>query len=95
MKNRIKLQDKAIIIDPADNVATARAEIDAGTVLLYDGKIVVREKIPFGFKLALRQIAREGAVIKYGQRIGVATCDIAAGELVHVHNVSGERGKSR
>jgi hypothetical protein len=32
-------------------------------------------------------------VVKYGQRIGVAGADIAAGAHVHVHNVVSERGR--
>ena len=90
----MKLLDKVIIANPKDNVGTARAEIGAGAVLLCDdGKhINVMEVIPFGHKLALKQIGKGEPVIKYGQRIGVATCDIAEGELVHVHNLSGERG---
>ena len=30
-------------------------------------------------------------VVKYGEHIGVAACDIKAGEHVHVHNVEGHR----
>jgi altronate dehydratase small subunit len=97
MKTTAKLQDKVIIADPKDNVATARTEIEAGVVLSHEGgtDISVREVIPFGHKVALKRIASGGPVIKYGQRIGVATSDIAEGELVHVHNLAGERGKSK
>ena len=96
MKTLVKLQDKVIIADPKDNVSTARVGIKAGTVLLREGKgeITVREDIPFGHKLALEHIAKNEPVFKYGQRIGVATQDIDIGELVHVHNLSGERGRS-
>jgi altronate dehydratase small subunit len=97
MKAFAELQDKAIVADPKDNVATARVEIDAGIVLSRDGgeDITVRESIPFGHKLALARIATGEPVFKYGQRIGVATRDITAGDLVHVHNLSGERGRNR
>jgi hypothetical protein len=93
---KFKLHEKLITADPNDNVATARDEIHAGTVLSRDGDddIVARERIPFGHKMALRQISEGEPVFKYGQRIGVAMCDIATGDLVHVHNLSGERGKS-
>ena len=55
MKKPVKLHDKLIVADPNDNVATARAEIDEGTVLFRDAgdDIVLRERIPFGHKLAL------------------------------------------
>ena len=97
MKTTIKLQDKFIVADPKDNVATARAEIEAGVVLSREGRadISVREVIPFGHKLALERIASGEPIFKYGQRIGVATSDIAEGELVHVHNLAGERGRSK
>ena len=97
MKTSTKLQDKAILANPGDNVATARVEIDAGTVLSRDvgDDIILREKIPFGHKLSLESITTGEPVLKYGHRIGVATSNIDAGELVHVHNLAGERGKGK
>ena len=41
--------------------------------------------------LAARNIAKGEPVVKYGEHIGVASCDIKAGEHVHVHNVEGRR----
>ena len=94
MKVYAKLLDKLIVADPKDNVATARVEMDAGVVLSSDDRddIVVRERIPFGHKMALEQIASGEPVVKYGHRIGVAMSDIDPGDLVHTHNLSGERG---
>ena len=60
-------------IHPDDNVAVATA---AG------------EAVPFGHKMALVDIAGGGKVIKYGAPIGLASCDIAAGEHVHGHNLN-------
>lgn len=40
-----------------------------------------------GHKYAIRDIKCGENIIKYGQPIGHATCDIAAGEHVHTHNV--------
>ena len=40
-----------------------------------------------GHKYALRDIKCGENIIKYGQPIGHATCDIAKGEHVHTHNV--------
>ncbi len=97
MKTSTRLHDKAILADPGDNVATARVEIDAGTVLSRDvgDDMILRERIPFGHKLSLEPIAIGEPVLKYGHRIGVATRHIDAGELVHVRNLSGERGRSK
>lgn len=41
-----------------------------------------------GHKYAVRDIAAGESVIKYGQPIGHATCNIAAGERVHSHNLA-------
>jgi altronate dehydratase small subunit len=32
-------------------------------------------------------------VLKYGESIGVASSDIQMGQLVHVHNLEGARGR--
>ncbi len=87
--------DNVILSHLKDNVATAKSVLKAGTSLLLSKgkKIKVREEIPFAHKIALRKISRGGAVIKYGERIGRAVRSIEAGELVHIHNVVGERGK--
>ena len=92
-----KVIGKFILSDPRDNVATAKVPIRSGTSLaLSKGKrILAREEIPFAHKIALRRISRDGAVIKYGERIGRAIRDIKPGELVHIHNVVGERGRSK
>lgn len=96
MKKKEKLIDKAIIINNNDNVATARAEIPVGTILILgNNSITVKDNIPFGHKLALKNIPKGEPIIKYGQRIGIAIKDIFPGELVHIHNVSGERGMGR
>jgi len=46
-----------------------------------------------GHKYALRTIAADENVIKYGMPIGHATCAIAAGEHVHTHNLATNLGE--
>jgi altronate hydrolase len=46
-----------------------------------------------GHKYAVREIKNGENVIKYGMPIGHATCDIKAGEHVHVHNVATNLGE--
>jgi altronate dehydratase small subunit len=89
--------NELILSNPNDNVATARTPIKTETLLLLPkGKTIrAREEIRFGHKIALRRIPKGGAVTKYGERIGRATQDIKPGELVHIHNVVGERGKRK
>jgi len=89
---------RAIVIHPRDNVATAIKDIKENTnVSVKIGKkwkeIHVKRQISFGHKFALSRISRGEEVIKYGECIGRASFDIEEGEHVHVHNVESLRGK--
>jgi altronate dehydratase small subunit len=89
---------QAILLDARDNVATALADLPAGTAVRCakdDRRVEARLEaaIPFGHKLAVAPIRAGEPVIKYGAPIGTATRDIAAGEHVHVHNVASARAK--
>ena len=81
-----------VIIDEKDNVVVAIHELEAGTDVAYplpgggEGHVVTREHIPLFHKIARTDIKRGEKVMKYGEYIGVATADIAAGEHVHTHN---------
>jgi altronate hydrolase len=79
----------AIRLDVNDNVAVARHEIHPGELVVLDGlTIQAAERIPFGHKMALRQVAQGDSVIKYGQPIGIAIRAVTAGQWVHTHNVA-------
>jgi altronate dehydratase small subunit len=73
-----------------DNVATLLEDATAETVevlgLPERQMVGVRGHVPHGHKVAIRAIPQAAAVVKYGVPIGVATCEIAAGEWVHLHN---------
>src|SRR5204862_2766146 len=75
-------------LKPEDDVAVARAELAAGTIL-EDGaaRIEVRQDIKPGHKVARRAVAAGAVVRRYGQVIGFATQDIAAGDHVHTQNL--------
>jgi len=80
--------ETVLLLHVDDNVAIALRTLDAGTQIEIDGQRVwVIAPVPAGHKVAIRAIARGARVTKYRQTIGVALCDIAAGEHVHVHNV--------
>jgi altronate dehydratase len=84
----------ALVISERDNVATALEALEPGGALEVAGaSLTVREPIPSGHKIALRDIAVGQAVVKYGSPIGVATVPIAAGAHVHTHNVASSRGR--
>jgi altronate dehydratase len=80
----------AIRVHLRDNVAVVAADVQADDVLRLDDGSDVRtvEAIPRGSKVALGPIACGEAVIRYGEEIGRATRDIAAGEYVHTHNLA-------
>lgn len=43
-----------------------------------------------GFKIAIRAITPGEKIVKFGSPIGSATMDIAAGEVVHLHNLKSD-----
>ena len=56
-------------------------------------ELTVLSDIPYGHKIALRDIAAGEHIIKYGESIGAAERDIPAGSYVHVHNIVALRGR--
>ena len=84
--------DKLILIlNEKDNVGVARLPISEGREVVTNSdqsdKITARETITPGHKIALRPIEKGSLIHKYGETIGKATEDIAAGAWVHTHNV--------
>jgi altronate hydrolase len=84
----------ALLISDRDNVATALEPIARGQSLDIAGtRIVARDAIPSGHKIARVDILADQPVIKYGSPIGLATSPIAAGDHVHTHNLASTRGR--
>ena len=88
----------ALMLSEKDNVATLLQDVAAGTEVLVrlgnkTDTVNAREKITFGFKIAVSDIARGADIIKYGEPIGIASSDIKRGDMVHVHNLEGGRGR--
>lgn len=90
----------ALRVDDLDNVATvfANGVVNGSELELRDKKgncevISVIGDVPYGHKIAAAAIAEGAKIIKYGEVIGMATCDIAKGEYVHVHNLVALRGR--
>ena len=78
----------SIKIHPLDNVAVALCDIAKGEIAgPSDCEVIATEKIGQGHKIALVDIPEGSPIIKYGNKIGIATEDIAAGSFVHTHNV--------
>ncbi|HEY3424415.1 MAG TPA: UxaA family hydrolase [Negativicutes bacterium] len=88
----------AIVMKAKDNVATVTEEIAANTEVKMNVEgnsltVCTKDDIPFGHKVAIRNIACGEKIIKYGEVIGEATRDILVGEHTHVHNLGGCRGR--
>ncbi len=89
------MKANVIIINPADNVAVALADIGKGKKILIPDELEMEavNDIPFSHKVALRDIVAGERIIKYGEIIGQAREDITKGDWVHTHNlVVGEGG---
>ena len=75
-------------INNLDNVAVAVSEIKKGEETVLDGiNVIALEDIPAGHKIALSDIGKDEKIIKYGNPIGLAKCDIKKGNWIHVHNI--------
>jgi altronate dehydratase small subunit len=89
---------KAIIMKPDDNVCTVVGVAEAGTTIrcgIGDThySVTLLDHIPFAHKFALVDIEQGSPIRKYGEIIGRATCQIKAGQHVHVHNLESCRGR--
>jgi len=82
------LTERAIVLRSEDDVAIAKRELAAGTIL-EDGaaRIEVRQDVKPGHKVARRRVLTGAPLRRYGQVIGFATQDIEAGDHVHTHNL--------
>ena len=90
----------ALKVDDLDNVATifANGITDGTEVEARDKKgnseiITVHGDVPYGHKIALRDIAPGEHIMKYGECIGAASHPISKGDYVHVHNLDALRGR--
>ena len=79
----------AILLDIKDNVATCTTSARQGDTIkiLGGGEIICVEDIPIWHKVALRTIGKGDKVFKYGEVIGEASVDIAAGARVSHENI--------
>jgi len=94
----VPMQDVALRLNPRDEVAIAKTNLQIGTILAVpdpngqqpETRVPVRQFIPRGHKIALEPMPPGGEIHRYGHVIGVARKAIAPGEHVHVHNVERE-----
>lgn len=89
---------RALVVDEEDSVAILLDPAKRGEVVaLLDaslsafGTLKTRAPIEPFHKVAIREIAEGESVLKLGEVIGRASCPIARGEHVHVHNLVSAR----
>ena len=79
----------AILLDKKDNVATCTSPAVKGDAIkiLGGAEIICVEDIPIWHKVALKPIGKGEKIFKYGEIIGEAAVDIAAGAWVSHENI--------
>ncbi|WP_309118853.1 UxaA family hydrolase [Paenibacillus sp.] len=98
MAGQVQAGADAIRMHADDHVATALRDLKAGETISFTFagerfQVAMSEDVAFGHKVAIVDIPEGAHVKKYGETIGRATTDIAAGRHVHVHNIEGIRGR--
>lgn len=80
-------------ISSLDNIAVALRDLKEGEkVRSKDIEIVLRENVPSGHKVAIKDISVDDYIIKYGSSIGRATTAISVGQWVHTQNIKTNLG---
>jgi altronate hydrolase len=80
-----KSSPRTLRLNPRDNIIVAVDAVDAGVTV---AGVTATARIMRGHKLAAQAIPKGQAVLKFGQIIGFASEEIAAGGHVHTHNCS-------
>jgi len=82
---------RVLILAPGDNVAIAKTDIDAGTVLQVMGNdVTLRARVLTGHKFAFKPVKTAETIVKYGAPIGIASQAISPGEPMHLHNITSD-----
>lgn len=85
------MKTNAILIHPKDNVAVVTASMDAGHKIVWaGGELTAQGNVPKSHKAAVMPIKKGSPILRYGEKIGLAKCDIAPGDWVHTHNIESE-----
>lgn len=83
------LANVALHLNDHDEIAVTTRELASGTVIDAGeyGEVTATSDIPRSHKIALVAVTGGASIHKYGQSIGRALADIAAGDHVHSHNL--------
>ena len=77
-------EPRTVRLNAADNLIVAVDQIDKGITV---SGVTSLTRVPKGHKMAIQPIPPGGAIVKFGQVIGVAKSAIAPGDWLHEHNV--------
>jgi (2R)-sulfolactate sulfo-lyase subunit alpha len=83
-----------LLHEPDDDVGVAVMNLKKGAsvgVVTLEGKragsVKLLGNVPLGHKVAMRDLAKDKPVIKYGRPVGKAVQAVSRGAHVHTHNV--------
>ncbi len=82
----------AVLINEKDNVVVAIKAIKSGEALVGVAGVAVRANadVMKNHKVAIKAVAAGSPIVKYGESIGLASKDVAAGDWVHTHNLKAD-----
>ncbi len=88
------MRHRILLHEADDDVGVAVVDLKKGSTagaLTIEGKpagtVRLRDNVPLGHKVAMRDLAKDKAVIEYGRQIGRAVAPITKGAHVHTHNL--------
>ena len=82
------METKYLKINPADNVVVAITDLKAGEIISDEGAdVVLKEDVPAGHKVTLKDLTESENVIKYGYPIGHVRQDVEAGKWINENQI--------
>jgi (2R)-sulfolactate sulfo-lyase subunit alpha len=97
----IRMKHGILLHESHDDVGVAVVDLKKGSTIgavtlegRRAGSVKLRDNVPLGHKVAMRDLPLDKQVIKYGRPVGRTVKAIARGAHVHVHNVKTLRWNS-
>ena len=82
------METKYLKINPADNVVVAISDLKTGEIINEgNNQIVLKEDVPAGHKVTLKDFTEGENVIKYGYPIGHVRCNVEAGRWINENQI--------
>lgn len=82
------METKYLKINPADNVVVAITDLKAGEIISNEGAdVVLKEDVPAGHKVTLKNLTEGENVIKYGYPIGHVRQNVEAGKWINENQI--------